>query len=81
MSSDRFDPGAIRHELASAIRQINAQHAEIGSPKLTGLDRAWRRLDSDLAVAKAAGDEIGCRHAVERYRLAALEAINKGETK
>ena len=50
--------------LAAAVREVNARHAEAGSPDLPELAAAWVALDRALSLAVVAGDELAARTAV-----------------
>lgn len=75
MISYELSAGPVRQELASAIRQVNAAHAQIGSPEIPDLKEAWTALDRSLSLAVIAGDDTNARAAVERYRERGLAAI------
>ena len=75
MMPDHYEAAPVRQELASAIRAVNAKHAEAGAPELPGLTQAWLILNRDLDMAAASGDEIAARKAVDTYRVRGLRAI------
>ena len=61
--------------LAAAVREVNARHAEAGSPHLPELAAAWVALDRALALSTVAGDDKTAQVAIDHYRATALAAI------
>ncbi len=77
MIAHEITGGPVRYELAAAIRQVNAAHAEAGAPELAGLKEAWISLDRSLSLATIAGDDRAARTAVDAYRERALASIDE----
>ena len=77
MIAQTLTAGPLSKELADTVRRVNAAHVEHGAPELPTLKEAWCRLDRNLSVANAAGDEVAARRAVVAYGNEALAAIEE----
>lgn len=69
--------GPHRKELADCVRRVNALHADRGGREIPDLKEAFCRLDRNLSVANASGDEVAARRAIETYEREAVAAIEE----
>ena len=77
MIASTLTNGPHRKELADCVRRVNALHADRGGRELPDLKESWVRLDRNLSVANASGDEVAARRAIEIYEREATAAIEE----
>lgn len=70
---------SVRAQLAAAVRRVNAAYNRVpNADEIDVFSAKWRKLESDVDTALAAGDDLKARDAIREWEHHALVTFTGG---